>query len=437
MNSKTFTRRSILRSVGACLPLPFLEINQLRAATATPPVRLVWLYSASGMWMPEFTPEKTGKGEEWQLSPILTPLAPYKSQMNVLTGLRHANAFKLNPSINRHAQDHVCHLTGADLGRVPGISVKNSVSIDQAIAREIGENTRIPNLSVSISSNSISYNENGARIPSERRPDVIFDRLFGSRTQQSMEQMERRFRRHKSILDDLMDQTEQLNQKLGVADRDKLDAYLTSVRDVERRLQIEKKWAGKDPVQTPEGSKRPNAIPKSRGEEVRLLFDLITLALQTDQTRIVSFQLGEMGCQYPEIGAPDGYHGYTHGAGGSEDARKKMIAVDKQRVSHVAYFLQKLKNISVGEHDLLYHSFIHYGCGMSETHGEGDVGPGRKGDNLPNLTLGNAGGSLKTNQHLDYGRGPLSDLFVRMAQSAGVEMESFVDSQGTVSEIGV
>ena len=347
----------MLRGIGACLPLPFLEMTSGLSAPSKEPVRLIWLYSASGMWMPEFTPKTTGSGSEWELSQILAPLAPFKDQTNVLTGLRHANAFKPNPAIGRHALDHVCHLTGADLGRVPGISVKNSVSIDQAIGRKIGEATRIPNLSLAINTNSITYNENGSKIPSERRPEIIFDRLFGDRTKESLLVMERRFRRHKSILDDLMEQTAQLNQKLGAADRDKLDAYLTSVREVERRLQIDKKWAGKEPVRAPRDSKRPKEIPKSRGEHVRVLLDLITLALQTDQTRLVSLQLGEMGCQYPEIGAPDGYHGYTHGAGASEDARGKMIAVDKQRISHLAYFLDKLSRIPTTDEDLLYHSF--------------------------------------------------------------------------------
>lgn len=435
MNPKTFSRRTTLRGIGACLPLPFLEATSAFAATGKEPLRLVWLYSASGMWMPEFTPKGTGKGNEWELSEILSPLAQFKDRMNVLTGLRHANAFKPNPSINRHAQDHVCHLTAADLGRVPGISVKNSVSIDLALARTIGEATRIPNLSLSVNTNSITYNENGARMPSERRPEVIFDRLFGDRTQQSMAHMERRFRRHKSILDDVMDQTANLNRKLGTSDRDKLEAYLDSVREVERRLQIEKKWAGKEPVRPPEGTKRPAGAPKSRGGQVRLLFDLATLALQTDQTRILAFQLGEMGCQYPEIGAPDGYHGYTHAAGGNETARKQMVSVDKERVSHVAYFLEKLQNLPAGNENLLYHSFIHYGCGMSDTHGEGDIGLGKKGDNLPNLTLGNAGGRLKTGHHIDYGRAPLSDLYVSMAQAAGVEMAEFVDSRGTLAGV--
>ena len=233
-----------------------------------------------------------------------------------------------------------------------------------------------------------------------------------------------------------MDQTAQLNRQLGAADRDKLDAYLTSVRDVERRLHIERKWAGVDPVKAPEGTKRPPGIPSSRGRHVRLMMDLAVLALQTDQTRLATLQLGEMGCQYPEIGAPDGYHGYTHGAGGNENARKSMVAVDRERVSHVAYFLGKLDSIPAGNSSLLHHSLVHYGCGMSETHGEGDVGLGKKGDNLPNITIGNAGGRIKTDQHIDYGRAPLTDLYLSMARCAGIEkMKRFVDSSGVLNGV--
>jgi hypothetical protein len=432
MNSKSrtpLTRRSFLCGISACIPLPFLEAMQAGAATSKEPVRLVWLYTKSGMWTPKFTPTETG--DKWQLTPILEPLADFQADVNILTGLRHANAFKPNPVVNRHGQDAVCHLTAADLGRVPGIAAKNGISIDQIAARSVGEHTRLPTLNLTIDSESISYNANGDRIPAESRPELVFDRMFGERTQQSLEQMERRFRRHKSILDDVMEQTVTLNSQLGSADRDKLDAYLTSLRDVERRMQIERRWAGVEAVAVPDGVQRPGAKPARRGDYVKVMMDLIALALQTDQTRIATFKLGAMGCQYPELGSPNTYHTYTHGAGTSEAARKNMIAVDRERIGHLAYFLGKLRDIPDGEHNLLHNSFVHYGAGMGKTHGEGEA----DGDVVPNLTAGHAGGRIRTGQHIDYGKKPLTNLYVSMLQSAGVEMGSFVDSEGALDAI--
>jgi len=425
------TRRTVLRGLGACIPLPFLEVMASAKPTAPQPVRLLWLYTKSGAWMPDLTPAGTGSGDDWRLSPILQPLGALKSEVNVLSGLRHSNAFKPNGVLNRHAQDEVCHLTGADLGRVPGIAAKNSVSIDQVAGYHLGQRTRIPTLNVSVTPGSIAFNANGDPVPSEHRPERVFDRLFGDHTRQSLAQMERRFRQHKSILDNVLEQARRLNDRLGQADRHKLDAYMTSVRELERRIEIEKQWAGKDPVPVPEGAQRPAGIPESRANHVRLMADLVTLALQTDQTRIVTFKLGDMGCQYPEIGAPDGYHGYTHGAWTSEQQRNRMIAVDKARIEHLAYFLKRLRAIPDGDHDLLYNSFVHYGSGMGASHGEGE----KKGQIIPNLTAGRAGGRLKTNRHIQYDFHELGHLYVNMLQSAGAEVGSFVDCEGTLGQL--
>ena len=152
-------------------------------------------------------------------------------------------------------------------------------------------------------------------------------------------------------------------------------------------MQIERRWAGVEAVAVPDGVQRPGAKPARRGDHVKVMMDLIALALQTDQTRIATFKLGAMGCQYPELGSPNTYHTYTHGAGTSEAARKNMIAVDRERIGHLAYFLGKLRDIPDGEHNLLHNSFVHYGAGMGKTHGEGEA----DGDVVPNLTAGHAG----------------------------------------------
>ena len=427
-----FNRRHFLIGLGATIPLPYLHSLDKKGTQA--PVRLIYLFTKSGMWTDAFTPKSTGKN--WEITPILKPLEKFRSEVSVLSKLRHLNAYKPNPIVNRHGQDQVCHLTAADLGRIPGIAAKNSISIDQMIARQIGENTRIPTLNLSVDGSSIAFNGNGDKVPSENRPDIIFNRMFGDKTAQSVANMEKRFRREKSVLDNVLAQTKKLNQKLGKDDREKIEAYLTSIREVERRLQIEKKWAAKGPVKVPAGVKKPGGIPKKRTDHIKMMMDLITLALQTDQTRIVTLKLGDMGCMYPEIGASDGYHGYTHGAGGNEDQRNKMIKVDTHRVGYMAYLMEKLKSVKEGNKNILYNSFIHYGAGMGQTHGEG--AKHIKGfDILPNIIAGNAGGRIKQGQHIDFGFKPLTNLFVTMGQAAGARMESFVDSTGPISEIMV
>ncbi|QDT38717.1 DUF1552 domain-containing protein [Stratiformator vulcanicus] len=445
----SISRRTVLRGSSSIIALPLLD--SLASAdrgteSQQSPVRSVFLFTQSGVWMEEFTPAKTGTKSQWELSPTLEPLADLKPHVSVLSGLRHANAFKRNPVVNRHSQDNQCHLTAADLGRIPGVAARNSVSIDQVMSRSIGDKTRLPTLNLSINRSSISFSENGSASPSEHRPEIIFDRLFGERSQDSLAKLEALHRRNKSILDSVSEQTSSLNRRLGQSDREKLDEYLFQVREVEQRLAIEREWASKGPVPAPAGATAPKGVPKSRNEHVRTLMDLIVLALQTDQTRIVTFWLGEMGCQYPEIGCPDGYHGYTHGATGSEVARSKMVAVDRQRVDHFAYLLEKMRNVDEGGHDLLYHSMVHYGAGMGSRHGEGEP----DGDHLANLLAGHGGGALSPDRHVDFrdydnigvpgnyaasGRQPLANLYVRMAQIAGCPVDSFVDSDGPLSDI--
>ena len=437
---RIMNRRTVLRGTATTIALPFLDAmmpSSLLAAKRTErPVRMLWLYTQSGMWMDSYKPTQTGR--DWELSHTLEPLTDYRDHVSVLTGLRHINAFKRNPVVNRHGQDGTCHLTAADLGRIPGVAAQNSISIDQLAARHIGDQTRFPTLNIAVpGAPTISFNDNGSPMPQITRPDVLFDQLFAEPTKESKARMDERFRRRKSILDDVIEQTKTLNGQLGVRDREKLDEYLSRVREVERRLAIERVWTEKGHVPAPTGVSRPADASKkrSRTEQVREMFELISLAMQTDQSRIITFSLGAMGCTYPEIGAPDGYHGYTHASYNEGPGRQNMIKVDRARVEHVAGFIDKLSSMREGDQSVLHQSAIHYGSGMSSTHGEGDVGLGKKGDDLPNLLIGQGGGRLRPGTHNDYGRRPLADLYLRMLDVGGVPLESFVDGEEPLSDV--
>ncbi|MBA3700705.1 MAG: DUF1552 domain-containing protein [Planctomycetes bacterium] len=427
---RPLSRRSVLRgAAGALISLPFLEALTSRSLVAaepaggTRPIRLLWLHSESGIWMPQWKPTTTGTN--FALTPTLEPLAPYRSEISVLSGLFHANAFKRNAQAGRHVQDGMCHLTATDLGGTPGVAVKNGISVDQLAAETIGEKTRVPVLNLSIDRNAtMSFSAGGTPVPVDWDPREIFSRLFADNSPDAKKLAEARYLQQRSVLDDVMETTRDLSTKLGTTDRQKLDEYLSTVREVERRATVTRTWADRPAVSAPEGTKPPGPPPdKDRTAYVRLLMDLMVLALQTDQTRLATLRLGFMGCMYPDIGCPDSYHNYTH-HDFKADKQAAMAKVDQHRIAHLAYFLGKLKAVKEGEHDLLHHCVIHYGTGMGADHETTD---------LANLVIGRGGGALKPGQHLDCKGKPLADLYVRMMATAGMPIKVFADSSGALS----
>jgi hypothetical protein len=426
--ARPISRRELLRgAAGAAIALPFLDAMALvRGEEASkPPVRLVWIHTESGMWMPKFKPTKTGR--DFDLTYILEPLAPFKSELSILSGLFHQNAFKRNPQAGRHSQDGMCHLTGADLAGTPGVSVRNTVSVDQLAAEAVGERTRLPSLGFTVDrAATLSYTASGTPVPAEWDPQAVFDQLFGGGGPDAKKRAEARFRRDCSVLDDVMESTRDLSRKLGAADRQKLDAYLSTVREVERRARVARAWADKPAVPPPPGAKDPGPPPeKNRTAYVRVLLDMLVLALQTDQTRFATARIGFMGCQYPDIGCPDGYHGYTH-HDFKKEKQEAMARVDRHRLAHLAYFLGKLKAVKEGDHDLLYNCLVHYGTGMGADHETTD---------LANLLIGRGGGTFTPAGHVDYKVKPLANLYVRMLKAAGVSVKRFANSTGPIDSV--
>lgn len=426
------SRRTVLRGMGVAVGLPWLEAMSRTkglasgATVCSTPLRLLWLHTESGMLMEKFKPASTGL--DFELSPTLQPLAKFKSQLSVLSGLYHENAFRRNPQTGRHVQDTICHLTGADLGAIPGVAVRNSISVDQLAAQAVGEQTRIPVLNLSPSrSGYLAFSASGTGIPNQWNPRVVFTQLFADPSPEAKLEMEKRFQEKKSILDGVSDATRRLEARVSTGDRRKLDEYMTHVRDVERRLALAERWAALPPVPVPPGIQAPHGDPpeSNRRAHIRLLMDMLVLALQTDQTRLATMQIGFMSCRYPEDGLAETYHHYTH-ADGLADRLAAMAKVDRVRVEHLAYLLDKLDAIQEGEHSLLHHCAIHYGSGMGSWHESTD---------LANVILGGGGGQLKSCGHHDYSGAPLSNLYVRMLQLAGVPCEAFADSTGPLEEI--
>jgi hypothetical protein len=411
----TLDRRTFLRGASALIALPLLEsmIPRGRAGAmvnaAKSPVRLMFIHTESGMWMDAFKPKTFGS--EFELTPTLEPLADFKSDFTVCTGLYHPAAFKRN-ACGRHCQDTTCFLTGADLGAVPGVPTRNTVSVDQVAVRHLGDRTRFPYLHFSPGGiNSIVHSETGTPIPAETNPQDAFNRLFADNSLEARNAAKRRLALNKSVLDDVLDSARDLERHIGSQDKAKLDEYLTNVREVERRTQVSEKWLDHPAPAVPSGAKAPTNSG-TRTERIRALLDVTALALQTDQTRVVTLQIGGMGCTYPEIDAPEGYHKYTH-----EDP-KNMQKVDRHRVSHLAYFLDRIKSVKEGENNVLFNSTILYGSGMGSWHESTD---------LANILIGHAGGALKPGQHIDFKGKPLANLFLTMLDTAGIEEKRFAD----------
>lgn len=431
--ARPLSRRAVLRGIGTALALPPLEamLGPWRASAATTPggaqnpVRLAWLHTTSGIRMPRFTPKATGSS--FALTPILAPLERHRGDFSVLSGLFHRNAFKTVASVGRHDLDMFCFLTGADLGRLPGVAAKNAVSIDQVAGRTLGMHTRLPTLNLSaFPSSKLVYDEAGTPMPSLSHPVAVWDLLFGRPDGDSANRAARE-RSQDSVLDRTLVSAKRLSGQLGSTDRDKLDEYLTSLREVERRVQVARTWADRPPVAAPAGARKPSGIPENLTERIRLMMDLAVLAFQTDQTRVVTLHLGSMDCKYPDLGCPDGYHSYTHTSSKDyTDDTDPMARVDRERIRHLAYFFDRLKAIREADGTLFDASFIHYGSGMGDGHETTD---------LPNLIAGRAGGHLRPGSHIDYQGQPLANLYVSMLESAKVPVHSFADSTGVLDRI--
>jgi hypothetical protein len=378
------------------------------------------------MWMPKYKPLSEGMG--FELTPTLQPIARYRDQLSVLSGLFHENAFRRNPQTGRHAQDAICHLTGADLSGTPGVAVRNTISIDQLAAQAIGEQTRLPVLNLSANrSGYLSYSASGTGVPNQWNPREVFSQLFSDASPEAKREAIKRFRDKKSVLDAVLESTRQVADQVSASDRAKMQEYFDNLREVERRLTIAERWSDLPPVPLPSGVAPPPSDPpeSNRKAHVRLLMDIVVLAMQTDQTRLATLQVGFMNCKYPEDGFSDTYHNYTH-HDNLPDRQAAMAGVDRLRIEHLAYLLDRFSAVEEGGRSLLDNSIIHYGSGMGSWHESTDIA---------NIVVGGGGGKLKSCGHKDFSGKPLSNLYVRMLQIAGVPIRSFADSTTSLDEI--
>ncbi len=439
---KSLSRRSVLRGLGTAVALPLLDVmspTRLLAAPASdaaPPLRMGFFYVPNGMHMADWTPDKDGQG--FDLKPTLARLSEHKNDFNVLSGLTLDGAFAHGDGGGDHARSVAAFLTGAHPRKTNGADIHNGISVDQATAEIVGQKTRFSSLELGLETSSqagncdsgyscayasnMSWRGPANPVAKEVDPAAVFDRLFAGQTVKETRQAKSvREKYRKSILDFVLDDAQRLHRELPAVDQRKLDEYLYSVRDVEKRV------AGADRLQLNEDGvpdyPRPSGVPKELAKHSELMMDMITLAYQTDSTRILSFMFTNAGSNrsYPEIGINEGHHELSH-HGKSEHKQEGIATINRFHVDRFGYLLSRLKQVREGDRTLLDNCMIVYGSGISD-------GDRHNHDDLPILLAGRAGGRISTGRHVRYeNKTPLCNLYVWMMQQMGAKVDQFGDS---------
>jgi hypothetical protein len=441
---KAISRRTVLRGVGAAVALPLLDamVPALTAQVNTPARavrRLGVVYHPNGVIYENWLPK--GVGRDFAFSRTLAPLAPYRDQLIVVTGLSSHQAEALGDGGGDHSRASGSYLTGVHVKKSDSV-VENGISMDQIAARAFEKETQLSSLQLTADDNSLvgscdvgyscaysstlSWLTPTLPLMAENNPRVVFERLFGSSDSTDARVRESRLRQDRSILDSVTSRVKQLQQKLGPTDNTKLSDYLESLRDTERRIQKAEEQRTK---QGPD-VEQPSGVPEGFEPHVQLLYDLQVLAYQSDLTRVITFMYGreQTGRPYPQIGIPEPHHPLTHH---QNDAAKmeKCTAIQLYHVALFAAYLEKLRTTPDGDGSLLDHVMLLYGGGISNsdrhTHGP-----------LPTLLLGGGGGALKGGRHLLYpDETPLTNLQLTLLDRLGVPAETLGDSTGQFKEL--
>jgi len=441
---KAISRRTVLRGIGATVALPLLDamVPALTAFQKTPARavrRLGVVYHPNGVVYENWLPKGAGAGFEW--SPILAPLEPFRDRVVVITGLASRPAEALGDGGGDHSRGSGGYLTGVHVLRSDSL-VEAAVSMDQIAAKAFERETQLSSLQLTVDannlvgscdvgyscaySNTISWLTPTLPLMAENDPRVVFERLFGSSDSTDERVRVSRLRRDRSILDSVTARVRKLQRQLGPADNTKVNDYLESLRDVERRIHKAEEQSSRE---VPEVD-RPAGVPDAFDEHVRLLYDLQLLAYQCDLTRVVTFMYGreQSARTYPQIGVPDPHHQLSHHQNDPEKLAK-CTSIQKHHVTLFSAYLEKLRATPDGDGSLLDHAIILFGSGLSNsdrhTHGP-----------LPTLVVGGGAGTIKGGRHLVYPDGtPLTNLHVTLLDKMGVPVEKLGDSTGKFTEL--
>ena len=434
------SRRTLLRGTGVAIGLPLLDamIPAMTAQALTPAApsqlrRLGYVYIPMGFnpapWIPQGDTLDT-------LPPTLQSLESIKKQVTVITGMDLQNAYP-----GSHATSNSAFLSAVQAKRTESSDYFLGTTVDQIAARQIGQQTQLPSLELSMDllsmvgqcdngyacvyQNNLSWSSPTTPLPSEAHPRVVFETLFG----EGGSPVERRtaLEQRASLLDSVTTEMQRLKLKLGASDRNKVDAYMDSIREVERRIQLAEASVLDNPLPDLD---RPSGVPASYADHAKLMFDLQLLAFQGDITRVVTFQLARETSNrtYPEIGVPEPHHPITH-HGKNPEKLAKVAKINQFHVSLFAEFLQKLQDTPEAGGSLLDHTLYLYGSGMGDSDAHDHT-------NLPILVAGGAAGKMRGGRHIKYDTPvPLANLHLTLLNKVGVPLETFADSNGKVETL--
>ena len=447
ITQKALPRRTFLRGIGATLALPLLDsmVPALAAAPAAAqsPARLSFVYVPNGMIMDQWTPATLGSN--FELPSILEPLAPFRDDMLVISGLAHNTGWALEgEGPGEHARASATFLTGVHPKKTEGADLRSGTSIDQIVAREFRKHTQLASLEVAIDStevvgtcdtgyscaysNTLCWSSPTTPVPMENKPRAVFERLFGDSDSTDPAERSARLRKDRSILDLVTQDVARLQTKLGHKDRAKLTEYLDSIRDIERRIQIAEDQSDRELPSV----ERPVGVPPTFTAHCKLMTDLQILAFQTDMTRVITFMMGrEQNTRvYDELGIKDAYHPLSH----HQNDPSKIAQVHQIDILHsqmFAYFLEKMRSTPDGDGSLLDHSMVVYGSSLSD-------GNLHVHNDLPILLVGGGAGRINGGRHIRYPEDtPTTNLFLTLLDKLEIPLENFGDSTGRVDLLNV
>lgn len=439
ITKKALSRRTALKAIGAAIPLPFLDamvpaLTALEQSAAQPRLRFSAVYTPNGVIPAQWFPTTTGAGFEF--SPSLAPLAPFRDQLLVLSGL---DSVPPPPPGERQYNNHADASTRFLTDVTPSRSLRAGVSIDQLAAKVLSRDTVLPSLELALESvdsgsscdfgrscvytGTIAWAGPTQPLPMEHDPSAAFTRLFGDGAGVDAAGRRAGVQRRGSLLDSLVDEVSRLRQSVAPADRARISGYLDSIRDVEQRIQKALAYSAEMP-----SFLRPAGVPEAFADHARLMFDLQLLAFQGDVTRVGTFMIGRefSGRTYPEIGVPDAHHPISHHQRDPQ-RMEKCARINRYHAELFAYFMERLKATPDGDGTLLDHVAVVYGAGMSE-------GNGHVPENLPIVLAGGANGRLTGGRHVQFSKGtPLANFHLTLMDLLGVPVDQHGNSTGRVS----
>ena len=439
ITKKALPRRTFLRGVGATLALPLLDAmipaaTALAATPAKPVPRLGFVFVPMGTDHARWTP--SGGEMLGELSPILSPLQAVKDKITVITNLELQDSYP-----GTHDTSNSGFLSAAFAKHTESSDYHLGTTVDQLAARQIGQQTRLPSLELSMDlnplagvcnngyacvyQNNLSWSSPTTPLPSEAHPRLVFERLFGEGGTPA--QQEALLRSRASLLDSFREDIGRLKRAVGASDQVRVDQYLDSVREIERQIQ---RAETADTEEFTPDIDRPVGVPAEFGDHATLMYDLQLLALQADITRVITFQFTRelTNRSYPQIGVPEPHHPTSHH--GNDPVKVAKIAqIGTYHVSFFAQFLEKLQATPDGDGSLLDNTIYLYGSGMGNPSLHDHL-------NLPILVAGGAATGLRGGRHIKYDQGtPLANLHLTLLERVGVHLDSFGDSNGKIEDL--